>query len=221
MERLRFGIVAAHVAAQLLAGVISFWFAPQAVFVDLPADPLAGVTLRLAVYSNLAMVVLIVWLLCNRRDPSTVRVIALAGVVYNTLAGIDGIAALIGAVPVRLAEPVSGPAIFHSAAVVLLLAAAAWPCTSHGRSSSVTADQGGSWSDRDEQPGTHWDTGQGEIVGAWVPSFVPEHRPYGCCHTGATLLARQASSAVKGSPRRDGGRPSSSTQCGEWGGCAW
>jgi len=129
LERTRLGIVIAAWIAQIVGGIVGFALAPSAVFSGIDADPTMGLTLRLAVYANASMAVLVGWLLWRRRQPITLRWIAVAGVVYHLPAAVDGLLAAARISGASLQDPTFGPFVFHVVCVVFLATAAALPLT--------------------------------------------------------------------------------------------
>lgn len=112
---------------QLLLGIGGFGLAPEGVFPALPDDPLAGLTLRLAVWSNLSQVVMAAGLLWWWRDPRAARLVAAAYAVYHLLAGLDGLRLALGQIDVLVAPSPLGPVLSHGLMGVLALAALLWP----------------------------------------------------------------------------------------------
>jgi hypothetical protein len=113
--------------AQIVGGVIAFLLSPQAVFADIESNELARACLRLAVYSNLSMAIIVAYILLKARKPRWLRWVAAAGVAYHILAGIDGARTALGMTGVTLVEPVFGPAIFHGIMFLILLVAVLIP----------------------------------------------------------------------------------------------
>ncbi len=62
-ERFRFGAVLFGLIAQIVGGVLVFGFTPQIIFADIGGDDLARLYLRLAVYSNMSMAVIVALIL--------------------------------------------------------------------------------------------------------------------------------------------------------------
>ena len=123
-ERYRFGAVLVGLIFQIVGGVLAFGFAPQAVFTDIGSEPLAQVCIRLAVYSNASMALVVALVLRFAPEPRWLRWIAAGGALYHLLAGLDGLRTALGFAEVNLAEPVLGPAIFHGVMLLILLPAA-------------------------------------------------------------------------------------------------
>lgn len=126
-ERFRFGVILVGLIAQILGGVLLFGLAPHLVFADINNNALAQVCIRLAVYSNISMVVLVALVLRYAPEPRWLRWVAAANAVYHLLAGVDGLRTALGYSGVTLVEPVFGPAIFHTIMFLVLLAAALIP----------------------------------------------------------------------------------------------
>ena len=126
-ERYRFGAVLFGLVAQIVGGIIAFGLAPHVIFADIATDDLARLCLRLAVYSNASMALLVALVLVFARQPRSLRWIAAAGALYHLLAGVDGLRTALGFVDVVLNEPVFGPAALHGLTFVVLLAAALIP----------------------------------------------------------------------------------------------
>ena len=126
-ERYRFGAVLIGLIFQIVGGVFVFGLAPQAVFADIGNDALAQQCLRLAVYSNIGMALVIALVLRYAPDPRWLRWLAAGGAVYQLLAGVDGLRTALGLNGVSLVEPVFGPAIFHSLMFLVLLVAVLIP----------------------------------------------------------------------------------------------
>jgi hypothetical protein len=126
-ERFRFGVVVLGLVAQIVGGVVLFGLVPQAVFVDIGGDDLARLCLRLAVYSNLSMALVIALALFYAPRPQLLRWLAAGGALYNLLAGLDGLRTALGFTGVNLTEPIFGPAIVHCFMFVVLATAALIP----------------------------------------------------------------------------------------------
>lgn len=126
-ERYRFGVVLVGLIFQLVGGVFAFGFVPQAIFADIGGDALAQACLRLAVYGNVSMVVVVALVLRYAPEPRWLRWLAAGGVAYHLPAGVDGLRTALGLSGVTLVEPVFGPAIFHTIMFVLLLTAVLLP----------------------------------------------------------------------------------------------
>lgn len=126
-ERYRFGAILIGLIFQIVGGVLVFGLAPQAVFADIGNDALAQQCLRLAVYSNISMALVIALVLRFAPEPRWLRWLAASGAIYQLLAGVDGLRTALGLTEVTLVEPVFGPAIFHSFMFLVLLIAALMP----------------------------------------------------------------------------------------------
>ena len=126
-ERYRFGAVLFGLIAQIVGGVIAFGLAPHAIFADIASNDLARICLRLAVYSNASMALLVALILFYARKPRWLRWIATAGTLYHLLAGVDGLRTALGFANVVLNEPVFGPTVFHGVTFVILITAALVP----------------------------------------------------------------------------------------------
>ncbi len=126
-ERYRFGAVLFGLIAQIVGGIIAFGLAPHVIFADIATDDLARLCLRLAVYSNASMALLVALVLFYARKPRWLRWIAAAGALYHLLAGVDALRTVLGFVDVVLNEPVFGPTVLHGLTFVVLLTAALIP----------------------------------------------------------------------------------------------
>lgn len=126
-ERYRFVAVLIGLIFQIVGGVLAFGFVPQAVFADIGSDDLARVCLRLAVYSNVSMALVVALVLRYAPEPRWLRWLAAGGALYHLLAGVDGLRTALGLAGVTLVEPVFGPTIFHSFMFLVLLTAVLIP----------------------------------------------------------------------------------------------
>ncbi len=126
-ERFRYIAVLIGLIIQIVGGVLGFGFAPQAVFANIGGSALAQLCLRLAVYSNLSMALLVLLIIRYAAQSRLLRYVAAAGALYNLLAGFDSLRTAFGCTGVVLADPVFGPAVIHSLLFILLLAAALLP----------------------------------------------------------------------------------------------
>lgn len=116
-----------HTAVQASFGIFGFVFVPGELFADVPTDPLAGLCLRLAAYTNVTVVVLVVGLLRRFRDEDTARLVAAALCAYHVLASIDGVRLAAGWLPVAMAEGRPSPLGMHLTLAVALGLAAGLP----------------------------------------------------------------------------------------------
>lgn len=129
------GVLWLALAAQGFGGVLGFALAPQAVFADIGADPLAALCLRLAAWSNLSMLVLAGAVLARDREGRWHRWLAVAWLAYHVPAGLEAGLAVAGD-SVRLADPALGPAILHGVLTGLLIFAAL-PVSAPARSATA------------------------------------------------------------------------------------
>lgn len=126
-ERFRFGAVLIGLIAQIIGGVLGFGLAPQFIFADIGGDNLAQLCLRLAVYSNVSMALVVVLALRYAPEPRFLRWIAAGGTLYHLLAGVDSLRTALGFTDINLVEPVFGPTIAHSFMFLVLITAALIP----------------------------------------------------------------------------------------------
>lgn len=126
-ERFRYGAVLIGLIFQIVGGVLAFGFAPQAVFANIGDNNLAQACIRLAVYSNISMAVVVALILRHAPQPRWLRWIAAGGAIYHVLAGVDGLRTALGITGVTLVEPIFGPALFHSFMFLVLAIAALIP----------------------------------------------------------------------------------------------
>lgn len=126
-EQYRYSAVLLGLITQIAGGVIAFLFAPQAIFADIESNELARLALRLAVYSNLSMAIIVAFILRHAAEPRWLRWVAAAGATYHMLAGIDGVRTALGITNINLVAPVFGPAISHGVMFLILLAAVLIP----------------------------------------------------------------------------------------------
>jgi hypothetical protein len=126
-ERFRFGVVLLGLIAQIVGGALVFGFIPHMVFADINSAALARQCLRLAVYSNLSMALLVAFILRYAREPRLLRCVAGGGALYHVLAGIDALRTALGLTDIVLVEPVFGPAVAHACMFLLLITAALLP----------------------------------------------------------------------------------------------
>ncbi len=126
-ERFRFGAVIFGLIGQIIGGILLFGFAPHAVFADIPNDELAQLCLRLAVYTNASMAIVVTYILLYKREPRLLRWVAAAGALYHLLAGVDGLRTALGLTGINLVDPVSGPAVAHTISFLVLITAALLP----------------------------------------------------------------------------------------------
>ncbi len=126
-ERFRFGAVFLGLIGQIVGGIIVFGFVPQVVFIDISSDDLARLTLRLAVYSNASMALVVALILRYAPNPRLLRWLAAGGALYHMLAGGDSLRTAWGLTGINLAEPVFGPTIAHCFTFLVLITAALIP----------------------------------------------------------------------------------------------
>ena len=126
-ERFRFGAVLFNLIAQVIGGVLVFGFTPQIIFADIGGDELAQLCLRLAVYSNASMILVVALVLRYAPQPRLLRWLAAGGALYHILAGTDAVRTALGFADVTLVEPVFGPTILHSLMFLVLIVAALIP----------------------------------------------------------------------------------------------
>jgi disulfide bond formation protein DsbB len=86
-ERFRFGAVLFNLIAEIIGGVLVFGFAPQIIFADIGGDDLARLCLRLAVYSNAGMILVVALVLRYAPQPRLLRWLAAGGALYISLPG--------------------------------------------------------------------------------------------------------------------------------------
>ena len=126
-ERFRFGAVLFNLIAQIIGGVLVFGFTPQIIFADIGGDDLARLCLRLAVYSNAGMILVVALVLRYAPQPRLLRWLAAGGALYHLLAGADAVRTALGLAGVTLVEPVFGPTVLHSLMFLVLIIAALIP----------------------------------------------------------------------------------------------
>lgn len=105
------GVALGISAALEVMGAIGFIVAPERVFAEIGADPLARFCLRLAAFAHLGLASATLGLLW-RADRHTARVLAAASALYHALAGASAAWALAGN-EVVLTAPREGPLVFH------------------------------------------------------------------------------------------------------------
>ena len=118
------------VLLQLALGVGGFGLAPEGVFPALADDPLAALTLRLAVWSNAGQVLMAAAVLWLWRDPRAARLVAASYALYHLLAGLDGLRVALGWVDVDVTPSPLGPVISHGLMGALALLALLYPARS-------------------------------------------------------------------------------------------
>ena len=126
-ERFRFGAVLLGLISQIVGGVLVFGLAPQVVFADIGGDDLARLCLRLAVYSNVSMALVVALVLRYAPEPRLLRWLAAGGALYHILAGLDSLRTALGLTGINLVEPVFGPTIAHCIMFLVLITAALIP----------------------------------------------------------------------------------------------
>lgn len=126
-ERYRFAAVLIGLIAQIVGGVLAFGLAPHNIFADIDSNDLAQACLRLAVYSNISMALIVAMILRYVPEPRLLRWLAAGGALYHLFAGFDGLRTALGFNGVNLVGPIFGPAIFHCLMFLILFSAVLIP----------------------------------------------------------------------------------------------
>ena len=76
-----------NLIAEIIGGLLVFGLSPQIIFADIGGDDLARLCLRLAVYSNASMVLVVALVLRYAPEPRLLRWLAAGGALYHSLLG--------------------------------------------------------------------------------------------------------------------------------------